>query len=554
MEGGTRRTDDSSHHRMNYNSISQIPVGYPHRPHSINFFSEDFIAGYQHDNRMSVVRRFFCLFVTFDLVFISLLWIICVVINGGNIYDAFREQVINYKITTSLFDIVAAAALRFFVLIFFYAIIYINHWIVIALTTTASCAFLISKVFIYTWPAAQQPVFQVLLIIISFILSWGEAWFLDCRVIPQERYANFVAINAPNDARTPLFQPYYDSMPSNGFLPPESFHNFYSPFDSAVNSDDEDDDFKQLGNDSVQQAYVLLESTEWKDEKITSQNDKIQSGVKSVGKVYKLTAKVNYSPKKLMQELYYRIEDVPKWNPTLLESKIIRKIDSHTDIAYSVSVSGGGGLIKSRDFVNLRCWQLCNDGKIIENYDLNGSLGATVVDNSSEDGDDEKDNSSDDGNVKIVNEKLLKKSASDVKINITSESQNNGLNQLSKSLGATDLNYGSEEDEPYSDAQTEIISKLNTSKNVFVSAAVSIEYQSCPQTSKYIRGQNIISCWAMREVEDDPMSCIFEWILCIDLKGSIPKYVLNSAYVTLMTDYMTHLRAYIEILNDKDKK
>lgn len=171
---------------------------------------------------------------------------------------------------------------------------------------------------------------------------------------------------------------------------------------------------------------------------------------------------------------------------------------------------------------------MCNDGKIIENYDLNGSLGAIVADNSSEDGDDEKDNSSEEGNVKIVNEKLLKKSASDAKINITTGSQNNGLNQLSKSLGATDLNYGSEEDEPYSDAQTELVNKLNSSKNVFVSAAVSIEYQSCPQTSKYIRGQNIISCWAMREIQDEPEFCIFEWILCIDLKGSIPKYVLNT--------------------------
>lgn len=261
-----------------------------------------------------------------------------------------------------------------------------------------------------------------------------------------------------------------------------------------------------------------------------------------------------------MQELYYRIEDVPKWNPTLLESKIIRvrtqftkltkqsfnisiyfqKIDSHTDIAYSVSVAGGGGIIKSRDFVNLRCWQLCCDGKIIENYDLNGSLGATVVDNPSEDGDDEKDNSSDDENVEIVNEKLLKKSASDVKINISTGSQNNGLNQLSKSLGATDLNYGSEEDEPYSDAQTEMITKLNATKNVFVSAAVSIDYQSCPQTSKYIRGQNIISCWAMREIEDEPESCIFEWILCIDLKGSIPKYVLNTVSTFIAIIFMEY--------------
>lgn len=55
-------------------------------------------------------------------------------INGGNISDAFREQVINYKVTTSLFDLVAAAAIRFFILIFFYAILYINHWIVIAVS------------------------------------------------------------------------------------------------------------------------------------------------------------------------------------------------------------------------------------------------------------------------------------------------------------------------------------------------------------------------------------------------------------------------------------
>lgn len=39
------------------------------------------------------------------------------------------------------------------------------------------------------WPAAAQPVFQVLLIIVSCVLAWGEAWFLDCRVIPKEKHA-----------------------------------------------------------------------------------------------------------------------------------------------------------------------------------------------------------------------------------------------------------------------------------------------------------------------------------------------------------------------------
>lgn len=55
------------------------------RAHSINLITEDFLAGYMQDGRMSVVRRFFCLFVTFDLVFVSLLWLICIVVGDGGI-------------------------------------------------------------------------------------------------------------------------------------------------------------------------------------------------------------------------------------------------------------------------------------------------------------------------------------------------------------------------------------------------------------------------------------------------------------------------------------
>lgn len=153
------------------------------------FFSEDFIAGFVPSDRMSVVRRFFCLFVTFDLVFTSLLWLICVVITGENIYEALEDQIVRYSIETSLFDVVAAAGARFVLLTFFYGILKFNHWTIIALTTTGSCGFLIAKVFFYAWPSAQQPVFQVFLIIISFVISWFEAWFLDSRMIPQEQYS-----------------------------------------------------------------------------------------------------------------------------------------------------------------------------------------------------------------------------------------------------------------------------------------------------------------------------------------------------------------------------
>lgn len=70
------------------------------------------------------------------------------------------------------------------------------------------------------------------------MLSWGEAWFLDCRVIPQERHARsyfFAATGTTQDERAPLLSSNSRSAPSVGV--PESVGNFYSPYDS----DEEDE-------------------------------------------------------------------------------------------------------------------------------------------------------------------------------------------------------------------------------------------------------------------------------------------------------------------------
>lgn len=80
----------------------------------------------------------------------------------------------------------------------------------------------------------------------------------------------------------------------------------------------------------------------------------------------------------LYEEFTQRIEEVSKWNPTILESKLIQvsryskntlywlidrslwrlwdfqRIDHETDITYQLTAGGGGGAIKPRDFVNLR--------------------------------------------------------------------------------------------------------------------------------------------------------------------------------------------------------
>lgn len=78
MPVGIRRSTFGAVYNLRNDSCSLLPLA---RTHSINLITEEFLGGYMQDGRMSVVRRFFCLFVTFDLVFVSLLWLICIMVG-----------------------------------------------------------------------------------------------------------------------------------------------------------------------------------------------------------------------------------------------------------------------------------------------------------------------------------------------------------------------------------------------------------------------------------------------------------------------------------------
>ncbi|XP_062129305.1 steroidogenic acute regulatory protein-like isoform X2 [Drosophila sulfurigaster albostrigata] len=565
------------------------------RPHSINLFTEEFLGGYMQDGRMSVVRRFFCLFVTFDLVFVSLLWLICIVIGGDNIFQAFQKQVVQYTIYTSLFDVVATALCRFVVLIFFYAMLYINHWSIIALSTSASCMFLITKVFFYDWVHSKQQVFEVILIITSFILAWGEAWFLDCRVIPQERHARHYFTAATTNDRTPFTQP---TILTERERPPQSVTDFYSPLDTAHHSDEEDEqdeEYNQMGLDCLRKAYELIESTDWKVEKVTPKGDTIHSTQREkIGKIYKLTARLKYPAKALMEELFYRIEDVPKWNPALLESKIVRKINSYTDITYQVSVGGGGGMVKSRDFVNLRCCRLMYNGKICDDDEVaalcsdddddNNSLSRSCEGSVSTLSDTES-HTPQTGSVTSTRGRFLggfsqKSVAGESVGGRAATAPTTPYETLSKSLGAKGMgaviNFNVEPpplDDSFEDAKDSVddvpiaatketltlatadSAAVGKTKNkVWMSSAISVEYAAVPATTKYTRGENIVSGFAFREIIGKSDSCILEWVLCLDLKGYIPRYVLDAALTSSMVDYMTYLRKHINELRQRRRR
>ncbi|GLV39631.1 Start1 [Carabus blaptoides fortunei] len=330
--------------------------------------SEDLIAGQRLNGTMSNVRRFFCLFVTFDLCFTCLMWLICVMLNGENIVDALKAQIVHYNIHSSLFDIVMASICRFTVLLLFYALLYFNHKIIIALSTAGTCAFLICKVFVFNWTDSPQPVFQVLLVLVSFILSWSEAWFLDFRVIPQEMNASRYLVTTESE-RTPLIRSYVQGLPSTYT---ESVGNFYSPLQSPEGSlyspdfrresrfpvtKQQEDDYKKRGVKIMEDAWRTLNHPDWKMEKQSAEGDTVETMVvPKVGKLFRLTGVVNVPPRYLLDELFYRVEELPKWNSAVRESRKLHVIDEYTDITYQVSPEGSGGIISCRDFINLRHW------------------------------------------------------------------------------------------------------------------------------------------------------------------------------------------------------
>ncbi|XP_026323246.1 steroidogenic acute regulatory protein-like [Hyposmocoma kahamanoa] len=393
---------------------------------SINLVSEDLVAGHRPHGKMSTVRRFFCLFVTFDILFSSLMWLICVMMRGETLEQIVEREIIHYNIKTSLFDIVLVAIIRFVVLLLFYGLLYINNWSIIALSTGGTCAFLISKVFFYDWPNASTPVYQVFLILASFTLSWGETWFLDFRVLPQEQQAKYIleAIGGHTSERTPLLNTCNER--ASPLRPPgvqstygESTVNWFSPVETPESSPKRRRPGEQL---------ILTQ----------------EQGL------------VDCPIKFLHDEFKNNIVRIPEWNPTILQSEFIKEIADGIDLTYQVTAGGGRGIISPRDFVNLRrVAPMTKDGRVTDG-------------------------------------------------------------------------------EPY----------------CYVISAISVKVPDYPPRSDMVRGNNKVSCWVLKpksvQLPDGRIvqTTVFQWLLCCDLKGKIPQFVLDAAFATVMLDYIVHLRKF----------
>ncbi|KAL0809804.1 hypothetical protein ABMA28_011300 [Loxostege sticticalis] len=468
----------AEHHNIRMAAESLLgSVSNPHlshsqsQTHSVNLVSEDLVAGHRPHGKMSTVRRFFCLFVTFDLLFTSLMWLICVMMRGETLQQIFDREIIHYNMKTSLFDVVLVAISRFTLLLLFYALLYINNWSIIAISTGGTCLFLIAKVYVFDWPDSSQPVYQVFLILTSFTLSWGETWFLDFRVLPQELQAKQILDSIAHHGaseRTPLLHPHrppgvqstYGESTVNWFSPvetPEASPRPRRPGESVILTQEQIDEYKTQAEESMQNAWRVIQLPNWTVEKRGSNGDVVESKkVDQLGKVYRFTGIVECPPKYLFEEFRDNLTKLPEWNPTILKSELIKEIAPGIDLSYQVTAGGGRGIIAPRDFVILRrAAMLSRDGQVV-----------------------------------------------------------------------------------------------NEAPHSYISSGLSVQVPGYPQRRDMVRGHNKVGCWFMKPINSKSSGgkieqhTNFQWLMCCDLKGKIPQFVLDAAFASVMMDYIVHVRKF----------
>ncbi|XP_030590709.1 stAR-related lipid transfer protein 3 isoform X1 [Archocentrus centrarchus] len=311
--------------------------------------------------KISDVRRTFCLFVTFDLLFLSLLWIIELNVSISNsLWESLENEVLHYNFKSSFFDIALLALFRFLCLQVAYAGFRLRHWWVIAFTTLVTTIFLVVKVIVSN-KLLSQNAFGYVLPITSFVVAWLETWFLDFKVLPQEaddERGYLAAVNAAYE-RAPMI---YPRAVSEG--------QFYSPPESLAGSDEEleeegsgrsavtaqEKEYVKLGYEAMSVVeQILAQEENWKFEKNNDMGDSVYTlEVPFHGKTFILKAFMQCPAELVYQEVILQPEKMVQWNKTVSVCQILQRVDDNTLVSYDVSAGAAGGVVSARDFVNVR--------------------------------------------------------------------------------------------------------------------------------------------------------------------------------------------------------
>lgn len=79
-----------------------------------------------------------------------------------------------------------------------------------------------------------------------------------------------------------------------------------------------------------------------------------------------------------------------------------------------------------------------------------------------------------------------------------------------------------------------------------VLAGVATHFGEMPEQSGVIRAEHGPTCMVLHPVAGSPSKTKFTWLLSIDLKGWLPKTIINQVLSQTQMDFANHLRKRLE--------
>jgi len=121
--------------------------------------------------------------------------------------------------------------------------------------------------------------------------------------------------------------------------------------------------YHQTGVAALKESLALYGDGNWGGDWKLNTEDK-ESGDKvyvrktsEFGNVYAVQAKIKIDAERIFRISWDEIDQMQKWNPTVKEFKIVAQLGSQSQLVNNASEPILGGLVSSRDFMDVRIWQ-----------------------------------------------------------------------------------------------------------------------------------------------------------------------------------------------------
>ncbi|VIO92589.1 Uncharacterized protein BM_BM3626 [Brugia malayi] len=311
------------------------------------------------ESRISKDRRRFTVVTVFDVCLTALLWVISTVSKGNDWPVVFFREVDILQpdfMKLSLFDVVITAVIRMCILILFYSILLIGHWLPVAITTIATTIFLLALFF---FSPIQGNLPQYMVLVSSFVVAWFQLWLVPFHILPRERgYMIMPNYNTPSEVSERNVQ---------------TDEEFRSAMECSSDSDDDNLSAILIAGKVYSKAQYIeeVEGAKLKAKELLTQintwkllhrsNPEIR--ISKEKQVYFIQDTVACTPKSLFKIIW---KDNKLWNKQITDFKVVLHIDPITELIYIITAPILRGYISPRDFLDVRRMTLDTEKDIYE--------------------------------------------------------------------------------------------------------------------------------------------------------------------------------------------